>query len=142
MGLFGSRKKKTYICPNCVHTEEKPTRVCKYCNTPMVEELLDKHIVDHWMEFGEYLNRTYIDGHPEREEAAKRRMSACHDELMEGIRELNEIAKARDTLSCPRCNSTAVVVGTRGYSAVTGFIGSGETMNRCGNCGYKWKPRG
>ena len=41
---------------------------------------------------------------------------------------------------CPKCNSTNVTTGQRGYSFWTGFLGSSKTVNRCGNCGYKWKP--
>lgn len=42
--------------------------------------------------------------------------------------------------NCPKCNSTNVTTGQRGYSFLTGFLGSNKTVNRCGNCGYKWKP--
>ena len=42
---------------------------------------------------------------------------------------------------CPRCGSTAITAGQRGFSVVTGFIGSGATANRCSKCGYKWKPK-
>ena len=45
-----------------------------------------------------------------------------------------------EELRCPRCNSTQVTTGSRGYSLVWGFIGSGKTVNRCGKCGYSWKP--
>jgi tRNA(Ile2) C34 agmatinyltransferase TiaS len=41
---------------------------------------------------------------------------------------------------CPKCGSTAITAGQRGYSLITGFIGSGKTVNRCSNYGYKWKP--
>lgn len=41
---------------------------------------------------------------------------------------------------CPRCGSTAITAGQRGFSLWTGFIGSSKTVNRCANCGYKWKP--
>ena len=41
---------------------------------------------------------------------------------------------------CPRCGSTAITAGQRGYSLLWGFIGSGNTVNRCSNCGHKWKP--
>lgn len=44
-------------------------------------------------------------------------------------------------LHCPRCDSTNVVTGQRGYSMVWGFVGSNRTMNRCGKCGYKWEPK-
>lgn len=43
-------------------------------------------------------------------------------------------------LTCPRCGSTAITTGSRGYSLVWGFAGSGKTVNRCGKCGYSWKP--
>lgn len=41
---------------------------------------------------------------------------------------------------CPKCGSTSITTGSRGYSLFTGFLGSGKTVNRCGNCGYKWNP--
>ena len=43
-------------------------------------------------------------------------------------------------LKCPRCGSTAITTGSRGYGLVWGFAGSGKTVNRCGKCGYSWKP--
>lgn len=44
-------------------------------------------------------------------------------------------------LRCPKCTSTNVSTGSRGYSLVWGFVGSGKTVNRCGNCGHKWAPK-
>lgn len=41
---------------------------------------------------------------------------------------------------CPKCGSTAITAGQRGYSLLTGFLGSNKTVNRCANCGYTWKP--
>ena len=43
-------------------------------------------------------------------------------------------------VKCPKCGSTNITAGQRGYSLLTGFLGSGSTVNRCANCGYKWKP--
>lgn len=43
-------------------------------------------------------------------------------------------------VKCPKCGSTDIGVTNRGYSLLTGFIGSGKTMNFCQSCGYKWKP--
>lgn len=42
---------------------------------------------------------------------------------------------------CPRCGSTAITAGQRGWNLMWGFIGSSDTVNRCSNCGHKWKPR-
>ena len=58
-------------------------------------------------------------------------------------REFNcEIKTTPPQPRCPKCKSTAITAGQKGYSIVTGFFGSGDTMNRCSNCGHKWKPRG
>lgn len=43
-------------------------------------------------------------------------------------------------VKCPKCGSTNITAGQRGYSLVWGFAGSGSTVNRCANCGHKWKP--
>lgn len=45
-----------------------------------------------------------------------------------------------NVVKCPKCGSTNVTAGQKGYSLLTGFIGSGSTVNRCAKCGYKWKP--
>lgn len=51
-------------------------------------------------------------------------------------------AKRDDGLiHCPRCDSTNVVTGQRGYSIIWGFAGSNRTMNRCAKCGHKWEPK-
>lgn len=52
----------------------------------------------------------------------------------------NYKTQSSNTIKCPKCGSTNITAGQRGYSLVTGFIGSGSTVNRCAKCGYKWKP--
>lgn len=49
-------------------------------------------------------------------------------------------AYAEPELHCPKCGSTNISTINRGYSLVTGFVGSGSARNVCQNCGYKWKP--
>lgn len=41
---------------------------------------------------------------------------------------------------CPRCGSSCISTGQRGYSLFCGFLGSNQTVNRCAKCGYSWKP--
>ena len=48
----------------------------------------------------------------------------------------------KDIIHCPKCNSTAITTGARGVNNFWGFIGASKTVNRCGNCGYTWKPNG
>ena len=52
------------------------------------------------------------------------------------------VSQPSGALRCPQCGSTNVSTGARGYSMLTGFAGAGKTVNRCGRCGYKWKPHG
>lgn len=43
-------------------------------------------------------------------------------------------------VTCPHCGSNQITTGQRGFSMITGFIGSNKTVNRCAKCGYSWKP--
>lgn len=43
------------------------------------------------------------------------------------------------TVRCPKCGSTQITTGTRGWSLFTGLIGSGTVYNMCAKCGNKWK---
>lgn len=45
-----------------------------------------------------------------------------------------------DQVRCPKCGSTQITTGQRGYSLFSGFLGSNKTVNRCAKCGYSWKP--
>ena len=49
-------------------------------------------------------------------------------------------AKDKDIICCPQCGSTEYHAGARGFSIVTGFIGSGKTVLTCLKCGHRWKP--
>lgn len=46
----------------------------------------------------------------------------------------------QNKVTCPKCGSTDISSGTRGFSMFTGFVGSGSPRNVCLKCGYKWKP--
>ena len=50
-------------------------------------------------------------------------------------------SKYDDLPRCPKCKSTAIATGARGYSMMWGLIGSGKTVNRCAMCGHTWKPK-
>lgn len=41
---------------------------------------------------------------------------------------------------CPKCGSYHIVTMARGYDWFWGFIGSGDPMNVCQACGYRFKP--
>jgi len=69
-------------------------------------------------------------------ELDKLRVKTVISKLQEGT----PIEPAKDVLCCPRCKSTAITTGTKGYGLIRGFIGSNKTVNRCGRCGYSWEP--
>lgn len=43
-------------------------------------------------------------------------------------------------VKCPKCGSVQITTGNKGYSLLTGFLGSSKTINRCAKCGYSWEP--
>ncbi len=66
------------------------------------------------------------------------RMSQFRTQV-EQQKQINDIEQNQP--KCPKCGSTNIGVANRGYSLLTGFIGSGKSMNVCQNCGYKWDPK-
>lgn len=45
-----------------------------------------------------------------------------------------------NTLTCPKCGSTEITEGTKGFTLFKGFIGSSDFRYVCKKCGNKWKP--
>lgn len=68
------------------------------------------------------------------QEDAKVTISDSDNNMLDASNYINKLV-------CPKCHSTLVSTGSRGFSPVTGFLGSGKTVNRCGKCGYKWVPK-
>lgn len=55
------------------------------------------------------------------------------------VEQKNKAREEANRPRCPKCGSTSIATTTRGYSFLTGFVGSGKPMNVCQNCGHKWK---
>ena len=49
-------------------------------------------------------------------------------------------AKAKHPVECPRCFSSQVQAGKRGWTIFSGSIGSNKTLITCLNCGNHFKP--
>lgn len=60
--------------------------------------------------------------------------------LAENEKISSQIQKMNAPVTCPCCGSTSITTGQRGFSLVTGFIGSNKTVNRCAKCGHTWNP--
>lgn len=41
---------------------------------------------------------------------------------------------------CPKCKATTIATVNRGYSFLGGWLGSGNPINVCQKCGYRFKP--
>lgn len=144
------------ICPKCRGLYFDNDIECQNCKI----ELLDKTF------FNEVLGEYYQMKHEQRisnrynpryeivckyqfpsdyeydEEKSRQEIAAMRERVHKKQAEQARIEKEQGILRCPKCGSTAVSTGARGFSIVTGFLGSGQTVNRCGNCGHKWKPKG
>lgn len=102
------------VCINCGSFLESNETICHNCGYNTVTGELNEHSICL------------------EKEANMRREFQCSKK--------GKNINLNNVLFCPRCGSTAITTGSRGYSLITGFIGSGKTVNRCGKCGYSWKP--
>lgn len=142
------------ICPKCgsylLSSNEKKT-TCNMCTETMIitnftdDDYATAQKAEKLPEFLQRIRERYVINSPEfdgklyNEVIDKEYMENMRvDALMESISKNNQKS---NVLRCPKCGSTAVTTGQKGFSLLTGFWGSNKTVNRCGNCGYKWKPR-
>lgn len=58
----------------------------------------------------------------------------------QNIHQKQATEREANQVKCPKCGSTQITTGQRGYSFLTGFLGSNKTVNRCAACGHTWKP--
>ena len=133
-------------CPECGNKISDKAVSCPHCGYPLVEKnhciingvdidcsfVLDKNvlidsdllelcqIVEQWSKSGKI--PPVFNG----------KVSTWEDDHREAIQQSQQ--------NVPKCNSTAITTGARGVSWFWGTIGSSKTVNRCGNCGYTWKP--
>lgn len=59
---------------------------------------------------------------------------------LEKKKTVEQVTPTEPKLTCPRCGSSNIAEGTRGFTLTTGFIGSGNFRYVCKSCGNKWKP--
>lgn len=137
-------------CPKCGRVSTGANRCCKFCNN---ETFDTRYTTDDYIKtigFEQKILDEYAKNSPEfDEELMKKRQQKEYDDIHGSIsKEARTVLQNmgaipnKNILKCPKCGSTAISTGARGLSIVTGFLGSGQTVNRCGNCGYKWKPKG
>lgn len=144
----------TIMCPICGYIktplEKYSVQNCDYCNKLMERVDFDGEIIfstsqDERHLIEEKIYRKFLYNNSQYDEKMFDKRLKEYREMVEKMFEDIDGNRTTplintNTLSCPKCGSTAITTGNRGFSIWTGFFGSGATVNRCGNCGYRWKP--
>lgn len=149
------------ICPECKKEISDKSNFCIHCGYPLenLNMICRIHGVDYDLS---QIRNKIIEINNSSDPINDKRFILSHMNslgigTMDAIFLIEEIAKTgiipkecedkrnnnrREVLvKCSKCGSTAISTGSRGFSLVWGFIGSGKTVNRCAKCGYKWEPK-
>lgn len=134
-------------CKNETYNQDFENNICPFCKGELIDTMLTR---EDFRAIGEYSNYNrdlllaMIELRKKNVIEFETKMQPFRDaskkkqEQKEQKRQ--EYLAHKDDPRCPKCGSTSITAGQRGYSLLTGFFGSGNTVNRCANCGYKWKP--
>ena len=137
-----------WFCEKCYNEREKKgdgywnflphkeSNICPVCNIPMEKSSLTPE------------EETLLYGLVTDSQVIKLMDDLKEKDPIEFQIKLNQLRMAQPgssapstpKITCPKCGSTAISTQNRGFSMVTGFIGSGDPGNVCQKCGYKWKP--
>ena len=144
----------TYICQKCgsiyLYAESDPNKICKECKSSHIvytgltkkEYLMTKANSFKNDDIKKQLREKYTFHSPYFDEVL---YNTVYKKEHEGVRSYigpsaSTPSPSTPQIHCPKCGSTNISTINRGYSLVTGFVGSGSARNVCQNCGYKWKP--
>lgn len=102
---------------------------------------LFKEIIEYVLNNQEYDYKHFISLDKQMDKLIIELATEHNQEIVPQTQQSNEIdEEENNTVRCPKCGSTQITTGQRGYSLFSGFLGSNKTVNRCANCGYSWKP--
>lgn len=134
----------------CLSEEQKgdlENNICPFCKNKLVDTMLTRDDFKAISKASNY-NRELLLAMIELRkkdviefETKMQPFRKKQDEYEKKMERLTEERIAeRDKVHCPKCGSTNITEGTKGFSIMTGFIGSGKFRYVCKNCGNKWKP--
>lgn len=118
------------LCMSCGQILRKSLTQCNYCGGAKLSDEINKYQFN----FDDYEKISKISKDPDFILSMFKLKCSNPIEFQIKLAQLNTVLK------CPKCGSTNISTGQRGYSLITGFLGSNKTVNRCGNCGHTWKP--
>lgn len=135
------------VCKNESYNKDFENNICPFCKSKLIDTMLtrdDFHAIGGYSNYNRDLLLAMIElrkmdviefetkMQPFRQDANRRKE--------EQERRTQEYFAHKDTLKCPECGSSNIQTINRGFSILTGFIGSGSPRNICQKCGFKWKP--
>lgn len=142
-------------CPECGREISDKSEICIHCGYPINKKDNTKCIIngtEHDLAF--MLDNSYSKLFKVRDLIQITHCSITDAKsVVDKILETNEIPKTlymkqqktedeEDKIKCPKCGSSNIQSISRGFSLISGFIGSGTPRNVCQKCGFKWKPNG
>ena len=97
---------------------------------------LFKEITEYVLNNQEYDYKHFISLDKQMDKLIIELATEHNQEIVPQTQQSNEIdEEENNTVRCPKCGSTQITTGQRGYSLFSGFLGSNKTVNRCANCG-------
>lgn len=146
-GFFTDGRLLKKCFSNESYKQEYENNICPFCKSQLINTMLTENDFDEIGEYSHY-NRDLLLAMIELRQKDviefETKMQPFRQEAKrieeEQERRTREYLAKKNLPRCPKCSSTNIATGQRGYSLITGFIGSGKTVNRCTNCGHKWKP--
>lgn len=140
-------------CPECEKEISDKSEACIHCGFPIMQQSKTCIVNGITCDLSFLLDNSYSLSFKVRDliQISKSSIAEVRP-VIEKIIADNEIPRTlylkpqqstedNNKVKCPKCNCTNIGVANKGYSLITGFIGSGKSMNVCKKCGHKWKPK-
>ena len=118
-------------CPACGKEISNKAELCIHCGHPTSQQKQDADALQQVCKGCGAVN--WWDGRS----AGYIRCKNCGQTI---VLDQEKYIKRINKSKCPKCGSTSISTVNRGYSLLTGFIGSGKPVNVCQKCGHKWRP--
>ncbi|MGN0410554.1 MAG: hypothetical protein ACI4E3_09185 [Candidatus Fimousia sp.] len=148
---------RIYVCPKCGKVpRNRHTDRCDYCGYELIATngcFYDyvsvvrgdgHHMTEAGKSYTNTILKAYCYDNPawdiniyhQRLDDEERQYQLERRQRMEEQRRREEARRVR----CPKCGSISIATTNRGYSLLTGFLGSNKKINVCQSCGYQWSP--
>lgn len=131
------------LCTECGKEFSDKAEACPFCGCPTTESLEgDNKYIELMREKGRELTAFVVekDKNISYLEALKYMDTLISTNLDAKKADEEHENHVKTIIKCPNCGSANIATTNKGYSLITGFIGSGKPMNVCQKCGHKWKP--